>query len=201
MTRFSTWPSAPTRITSARPGPSATNSMWRTAPSLFGASTSPAAADSPDSMEDVVGQRLLQGAAAGLQRAADLVALILAQLAELQQPVHEQPQPAVGRQAAGGGVGGEQQPGIGQVRHHAADRGRGERHRQAARQGAAAHRLRRSARTVRRSRAAPRRCARRVRAAGAPGAEQRTIPSSGRKLGSRLCRVKHRRGWRLRRAP
>ena len=52
MTRFSTRPSAPTRMTSARPEPRATNSMCLIAPSDLGARTRPAAADRPDSIEE-----------------------------------------------------------------------------------------------------------------------------------------------------
>ena len=63
------------------------------------------------------------------------------QFAELQQAVHEQAQAAVGGQAAGGGVGGKQQAGVGQVRHDVADGCGGQRHGQAAGQGAAAYGL------------------------------------------------------------
>ena len=52
-----------------------------------------------------------------------VVALLLRQFAELQQAVHEQPQSALRRQAPGGGVGGEEQPGIREVRHDVADGG------------------------------------------------------------------------------
>ncbi len=52
ITRFSTWPSAPTRITSARPAPIGANSICLIAPSDLGASTMPAAWLSPDSMVD-----------------------------------------------------------------------------------------------------------------------------------------------------
>ena len=59
----------------------------------------------------------------------------------MQQAVDEQAQALVGGQAAGGGVRGEQQAGVGQVRHDVADGRRRQVHRQAARQGAAADRL------------------------------------------------------------
>ena len=48
--RFSTWPSAVTSTTSARSGPSATNSMCRIGASVFGASTRLAPWVRPESM-------------------------------------------------------------------------------------------------------------------------------------------------------
>ena len=55
--------------------------------------------------------------------------------------VDEEAQPGLGGQAAGAGVRGVDQPRRLQVRHHVADRGGRERHRQDARQVARAHRL------------------------------------------------------------
>ena len=88
-----------------------------------------------------LGQRVLQAAAGGRERGGDRLALLLGQFAELQQPVDEQPQALVGRQAAGRGVRREQQAGLGQVGHDVADRRRRQAHGQPAGQGAAADRL------------------------------------------------------------
>ena len=100
------------------------------------------AEDNPDSMESSqVAQRVLQTAARRLQCRRDRAAFVIAQFAELQQPVDEQPQPKIGRQPAGGGMRCIQQPRVRQIRHHVADRRGREVHRQAARQSAAADRL------------------------------------------------------------
>jgi hypothetical protein len=77
------------------------------------------------------------GGAAG----ADLLALLHGKVAEFEQPVHEQAQALLGRQAAGAGVGRVEQPRLLQIGHHVADRGRRQVERQAARQRAAADRL------------------------------------------------------------
>jgi hypothetical protein len=95
------------------------------------------------------GQGVFEAAAAGFQGVADGFAFFLGQFAELQQAVDEQTQAAIGGKAAGGGVGGEQQAGLGEVSHDVANGGRREGERgareqgggQAAREGAAADRL------------------------------------------------------------
>ena len=51
ITRFSTLPESVTITTSARPGPSATNSIWRRGSSTLGATTSPAQCESWERME------------------------------------------------------------------------------------------------------------------------------------------------------
>ena len=88
-----------------------------------------------------LGQGLLQRAAGGGAAGRDRLPLALAEVAEFQQPVDEQPQAAIGRQPAGGGMRGIEEAGLLEIRHDVADRGRGEAERQAARQGAGAHRL------------------------------------------------------------
>ena len=80
----------------------------------------------------------------GLDRLAptrELVDRGVSEVAELQQPVHEQAQSALGRQSAGGGVRGVEQPGLLEVRHGVADGGGRQAERQPSRQGAAADRL------------------------------------------------------------
>ena len=67
----------------------------------------------------------LRPAAAHL--AVDLLALFLGEAAQLQQPVDEQAQAALGRQPAGRGVGRVEQPGLLQIRHDVADGGRRQR--------------------------------------------------------------------------
>jgi hypothetical protein len=63
-----------------------------------------------------------EAAPGGFEFPADRLALVLAELAELQQPVDEQPQTLVGRQPPGRGVRGKQQAGLGEIGHHIADR-------------------------------------------------------------------------------
>ena len=139
--RFSTWPSAATRITSARPEPSEANSICLMALSDFGASTMPAAWLRPDSMAEASAKVSCRLRPVRLELAADHLALVIRKVPELQQAVHEQTQAAIGGEAAGAGVGGEQQAGLGEVRHDVAYCGRREGDWQAARERAAADRL------------------------------------------------------------
>ena len=69
------------------------------------------------------------------------MAFVLGEIADLQQPMHKQPQSRLGRQTAGRGVRRVQQPGLLKIRHHIADRRRREVLAQQARQGARADRL------------------------------------------------------------
>ena len=69
------------------------------------------------------GQRVLQRAAGGFDRGTDRLTIILAELTELQQAIHEKSQAKFGGQAAGRGMGREQQACISQVRHDVADCG------------------------------------------------------------------------------
>ena len=141
MTRFSTWPSALTRTTRARPG--SERDELDMPDRAFGLRRE----DQPGGLRQAgqhgagLGQRVLQAAARGSERRGNRLPLVLRQLAEVQQAIDEQAQPLIGRQPSGRGVRREQQAGIGQVRHDIADRGGRQVHRQAARQGPAADRL------------------------------------------------------------
>ena len=69
----------------------------------------------------------------------DLAALVVGEVADLEQPVDEQPEAHLGRQPARRGVRGVDQPQMLQIRHDVADRGRRQGHRQMPRQIARAH--------------------------------------------------------------
>jgi hypothetical protein len=85
-----------------------------------------------------VGQSVVQAAAVGGELLADGIALVVAEFAELKQAVHEEAQAAFGRKPSGGGVGGEEEAGFGEVGHDIADGSRRERDRETAGKGAAA---------------------------------------------------------------
>ena len=88
-----------------------------------------------------LGQSIFQAAAGSAQRGGDQLAFIFRQLAEVEQSVDEQPQPLISGKPAGGGMRGEQQPALGQVRHHVAYRRRRQAHGQAPRKCAGADRF------------------------------------------------------------
>ena len=120
--RFSTSPSSVTITTSARPGDSGTNSIcFKRAARSSGATTSPAQRDRPESADGRLLQRLPQALAGRGQAAVDAGALVLAEPAELQQAVDEEPQPGLGRQPPGRGMRREQQPRLLEIGHDVAD--------------------------------------------------------------------------------
>ena len=72
--------------------------------SVLGAMTTPAQRDRPDSRRGRLLERLGDAAADGGAARLDALALLLGDVADLEQAVDEQPQPRVGRQAARRGV-------------------------------------------------------------------------------------------------
>ena len=138
MMRFSTSPSSVTMTTRARPGPRWTNSICFSRRSVFGATTRPAQRDRPESMVVASSSTSGEAAAGGRAFAVDVLALFLAEAAQLQQPADEQAEAALGRQAAGRGMRRIEQAGILQIRHDVADGGRRQRHGEPARNRARA---------------------------------------------------------------
>ncbi len=69
-------------------------------------------------------QRLRQALAARRAQRLDIVPLVLGEVAEFQQTVHEQAQPGLGRQTPGRGVRRIEQPRLFEIGHHVADRRR-----------------------------------------------------------------------------
>ena len=88
--RFSTLPSAPTRIASARPGASATKFSCLRMISRFGASTTPAACDRPDSADEAAASASSIGWSRPIRRS---ISARLARVGRggLHDPVDEQP--------------------------------------------------------------------------------------------------------------
>ena len=134
-------PSSVTSTTSARPGPRWTNSICFSGRSCFGTTTTPAQCDRPESAEVASSSacaRLLPRAA---HSASILCRSVLGQVAKLEQPVHEQAQPRLGRQPPGRGVRRVEQPRLFEIGHHVADRRRRQVLAQQPRQRARADRL------------------------------------------------------------
>ncbi len=143
MMRFSTSPSSLTSTASARPGPRLTNSTCFSVLLCFSTSTTPGAARQAGQHLAGLGEQFLRGAvpAAAGHAALDLGPLLLAHIADLEQPVDEQAQARLRRQAAGARMRRVDEAERLQIRHDVAHRGRRQRHRQRAAQIARADRL------------------------------------------------------------
>src|SRR5712691_90669 len=130
--RFSTCPSSETSTTSARVGSRRTNSTCLSRGLVVAAVTTPAPRDNPERSTDASG---------GLDLGFDGAALVLGEVADLQERVDEEAQPKLGGQAAGAGVRRIDEAERLQVRHDVAHRRRRQRHGQQARDMTRAHRL------------------------------------------------------------
>ena len=140
-TRFSTWPSSPTRTTSARSGSSCTNSTCFSRGFDFAVSTTPAARLKPESRPEASVSTASTdfGLARGRDLRLDRLAVLFGEIADLHQRVDEEAQSELGRQPARGRVRRINEAELFQIGHDVAHRGRRQRHRQNARQIARAY--------------------------------------------------------------
>ena len=142
-TRFSTWPSSPTSTTSARSGSSRTNSICFSRALDFAVSTTAAARVRPDSRVNASPS----AASTDCARPTDASWLWIdcrsgfGEVADLHQGIDEKAQAEFGRQPAGRGMRRIDQAELLEIRHHVADRGRRQRHRDQARNVARADRF------------------------------------------------------------
>ena len=136
MTRFSTVWSSPTRTTSALPGSSSTNSMcFRRVDLLLGEHDAGAMRQARRSSRRPRAARRRSTCARLPAMCASIWRRSLrGEVADLEQPVDEQAQAELRRQPPRRGVRRGDEAELLQVRHHVADRGRRQRHRQHARQ-------------------------------------------------------------------